>query len=298
MRHRSRSLGIIGGGEWHRRGDRDAKISIAVVRELFLPDGIASFSIDKKTYLITANEGDSRVYPTFSDPTAVPPVVEGSAFNEEARVGSSAIPLDATAFPDGPVLKNNSNLGRLTITKTLGDGDGDGDYDALYAFGARSFAIWNDKLELVFDSGEELERITAAAFPADFNSTHDALASFDTRSDNKGPEPEGVVLGKIRGRTYAFIGLERIGGVVVYDVSDPTDPKFIQYVNHRDFTATSLANAGDLGPEGLIFIDANDSPSRKPLLVVANEISGTTTVYEIGTSASSSASTASVQSDD
>ena len=273
--------------------DRDTKINIRQwpVRGLFLPDGIASFSIDEKTYLITANEGDSRVYPTFSDPTAVPPIVEGSAFNEEARV--SSLTLDPTAFPDGPVLKNNSNLGRLTVTKTLGNEDGDGDYDALYAFGARSFSIWNDKLELVFDSGEELERITAAAFPADFNSTHDTLNSFDTRSDNKGPEPEGVVLGKIRGRTYAFIGLERIGGVVVYDVSDPTDPKFIQYVNHRDFTATSLANAGDLGPEGLIFIDANDSPSRKPLLVVANEISGTTTVYEIEINTSSSESTAS-----
>jgi Ca2+-binding RTX toxin-like protein len=117
--------------------------------------------------------------------------------------------------------------------------------------------------------------------------------SFDSRSDDKGPEPEGVTTGVINDRTYAFIGLERIGGVLTYDVTDPTNPKFIQYINNRDFSvefdpeaATSgesdaWRKAGDLGPEGLTFISAQDSPNGKPLLAVANEVSGTTTLFEI-----------------
>jgi hypothetical protein len=91
-----------------------------------------------------------------------------------------------------------------------------------------------------------------------------------------------VVVGKIKGRTYAFIGLERIGGVVIYDVSVPTAPRFVQYLNNRDFSQTPDSPlAGDLGPEGLLLIEAHESPNKKPLLVIANEVSGTTTVYEI-----------------
>jgi len=141
--------------------------------------------------------------------------------------------------------------------------------------------VWNAFGEPLFDSGEELERVTAAAYPANFNASNTSN-SFDGRSDDKGPEPEGVVTGKIKGRTYAFIGLERIGGVVVYDVSQPAAPRFIQYLNNRDFSvAPEEPLAGDLGPEGLLFIEARNSPNKKPLLVIANEVSGTTTVYEI-----------------
>ncbi|RYD79677.1 MAG: hypothetical protein EOP84_12740 [Verrucomicrobiaceae bacterium] len=105
---------------------------------------------------------------------------------------------------------------------------------------------------------------------------------FDNRSDDKGPEPEGVVAGKAFGRTYAFIGLERVGGVMVYDVTEPTAPEFVQYANFRDYTqATGTAGAGDLGPDGLLFIASEHSPNGKPLLVISNEVSGTTTIYEI-----------------
>jgi hypothetical protein len=91
-----------------------------------------------------------------------------------------------------------------------------------------------------------------------------------------------VVLGTAFGRTYAFIGLERIGGVMVYDVSVPTAPEFVQYANYRDFTQpTDSLAAGDLGPEGLLFISEENSPNGKPLLVISNEVSGTTTIFEI-----------------
>ena len=149
---------------------------------------------------------------------------------------------------------------------------------------------------LVFDSGDDFEQITADLFPDDFNSNNDENDSFDNRSDNKGPEPEGITLGRVGNRTLAFIGLERIGGFMTYDISDPFAPKFISYTNdNRDFsveislddegnpdpTDQQLADVGDLSPEGLTFISAEDSPNDIALLVVANEVSGTTTTYEI-----------------
>ncbi|HMN43677.1 MAG TPA: alkaline phosphatase, partial [Povalibacter sp.] len=135
---------------------------------------------------------------------------------------------------------------------------------------------------LVFDSGSDFERIIAAREPAFFNASNDDRA-FDSRSDNKGPEPEAVTVGQVGKRTYAFVGLERQGGIMIYDVTTPRAPVFVDYVNNRDFSvdpATAPA-AKDLGPEGVIFIDAKDSPTRDPLLVVANEVSGTVTIYAV-----------------
>ncbi|MEO1654025.1 MAG: CHRD domain-containing protein, partial [Bacteroidota bacterium] len=158
-------------------------------------------------------------------------------------------------------------------------------YNEIFSFGSRSFTIWDATGNLVYDSGAELEQITAAAFPADFNANNDENDSFESRSDNKGPEPEGVVTGVINGRTYSFLGLERIGGITVHDVTDPTAPKFIQYINNRDFSVADveadLEAAGDLGPEGLVFISAEDSPNGQSLLVVTNEVSGSVSVYGI-----------------
>lgn len=271
--------------------DRDNAINIAnwPVFGMYQPDAIAAFAVKGRRYLITANEGDSRDY---------------DAFGEESRV--SALTLDPTAFPNAATLRANANLGRLTVTNTLGDSDGDGDFDQLYALGARSFTIWNATTGArVFDSGAELEQTLANLLPDDFNANHEETGTFDNRSDNKGPEPEGVAVGIVRGRPYAFIGLERIGGIMVYDVSDPAAPLFVDYVNNRRFRDESGAPvptcaafdpadsdeiddcirpnpaAGDLGPEGLEFVPAALSPTRKPLLIVGNEVSGTTTVYEI-----------------
>jgi len=254
--------------------DKDGIINIAnwPVKGMYLPDGIASYRAFSKTYLVTTNEGDTRVYPTVGDNT-------GCVFNEEARVAT--LILDPTAFPDAATLQNKINLGRLKVTNTRGDIDKDGDFDELYSFGARSFSIRNDKGQIVFDSGDQLEQITAAAYPAFFNSGH-TVNLFDDRSDDKGPEAENVVLGQLSSRTYAFVGLERISGVIVYDITNPVSPVFVQYINNRDFTAApGPFSGGDLGPEGIIFIKQDYSPIGKPLIVVTNEISGSTTVYEI-----------------
>lgn len=230
---------------------------------MYQPDSIAAYRVKGKTYLVTANEGDARDY---------------TGFSEEVRVGSLALDaasFAAQGFPDvttGPGgLRNNDNLGRLTITNTLGNTDGDPEFEKLYAFGARSFSIWDDAGGLVYDSGDELEQRTAALVPTIFNS-NGTVTTFDTRSDNKGPEPEGLAIGKIGGKTYAFIGLERTGGVIVYDISNPKSPRFATYAN----TAPT-----DLSPEGLLFIKAKDSPNGRPLVVVSHEVSNTVTIFEV-----------------
>ena len=247
--------------------DRDNAINIRdwPVLGMYEPDSIHVFNERGRTYFVTANEGDARDWP---------------GLTEEARVGS--LTLDPVAFPNGTTLKQNANLGRLNVTKTLGDIDGDGDFDALYTLGGRSFSIWSGDGQRVFDSDADFERIVAANDPAHFNASNDNN-NFDDRSDNKGPEPEGLTLGSIQGRRYAFIGFERDSGIAAYDITSPDSPVFVDYVNNRDFTVADLKSpeAGDLGPEGLIFIDAHDSPTRQPLLVVSNEISGTVTTYAL-----------------
>jgi hypothetical protein len=260
--------------------DRDNATAIAnwPVHGIYSPDSIGSYRYRGKTYLVTANEGDTRDYDTFG---------------EEVRAGANAVKLDPTVFPNAAALKANAALGRLTITNTLGDVDGDGDYDALYVPGARSFSIWTAGGQQVFDSGSDFEAITANLLPAAFNSNHEEQPSVDTRSDNKGPEPEGLALGEYLGRTYAFVGLERIGGIMVYDITDPRGVSFVEYVNNRNFAVpvcevdaedecvASNPAAGDLGPEGLHFVPWYLSPTLRPLLIVGNEISGTTTVYQL-----------------
>lgn len=247
--------------------DRDDAINIAnwPVKGLYLPDAIAGFTRNGMNYLITANEGDARDY---------------DAFAEEERVKD--LTLDPTAFPNAADLQENEAIGRLTVTTTIGDTDNDGDYDELYVFGARSFTIWAADGSQVFDSGDQLERIIADSLPNDFNATNDENDTFDNRSDNKGPEPEGVAIGVIGGRTFAFIGLERVGGIVVYDVTDPHAPVFCNYVNTRDFSGdVEAGTAGDSGPEGLKFIPKKDSPINQPLLAVAYEISGSLRIFAV-----------------
>jgi DNA-binding beta-propeller fold protein YncE len=237
------------------------------VKGLYQPDAIAAYDFAGKTYYVTANEGDDR-----ND------FIPGE---ETRRVSAGAVVLDPAIFPDAATLKQNANLGRLTITPFGAKTNGTGQLQELLVLGGRSFSIWSEDGHQVYDSGSDFERITARRNPLFFNASNDNNNQ-DDRSDNKGPEPEGVALGKIAGRTFAFIGLERIGGVMVYDVSNPQNARFVQYVNTRDFTkAIDDPSAGDIGPEGLAFIPAATSPSGKPLLAVGNEVSGTTAIFQI-----------------
>ncbi len=238
------------------------------VKGMYQPDAIAAYEVDGATYILSANEGDARDY---------------DGFSEEERIGG--LLLDPVAFPDAEYLQRDSVLGRLNSTTVNGDEDGDGFTESLFAYGSRSFSIWDASGNLVWDSGEDFEQITAARLPDVFNSSNDET-EFKDRSDDKGPEPEAITVGELDGRFYAFIGLERIGGIMIYDVTDPQAPEFVDYVNNRNFDADpETAAAGDLGPEAIFFIPADDSPNGSPLLAVSNEVSGTTSIFELATGA-------------
>ena len=273
--------------------DRDDAINIASwpIKSMYQPDGIASFTVGDETFLVTANEGGSR---------------DSDFFNEESRVKDLTLGGPAFAQFGLKDLQEDDQLGRLQVTTEFPSVQrgNNGAFHELYAFGTRSFSIWSSGVDgdfgLVYDSGDDFEQITADQLGENFNANDGndfddgEPDNLDNRSDNKGPEPETVVVGEIDGRTYAFIGMERVGGIMVYDVTDPTAPVFQSYVNRRDFTEPNTTDeeetmtneaVGDLAVEGLVFISADDSPNGIPMLVAANEVSGTTTVFEISVDA-------------
>ncbi|MCD5407333.1 MAG: choice-of-anchor I family protein [Desulfotomaculum sp.] len=240
---------------------------------MYQPDGIDIFTANGKNYLVTANEGDARDYDGFSEEKRVAKIKDDISLNAANYQGYTQDQIDQLVA-DG--LFNEENLGRLKITTTLGK-TGD-NYEALYSYSTRSFSIWemgNGSMEQVFDSGSDFEEIIADNIRWYFN--HDDNEK-DARSDDKGPEPEDVVIGTVGGKQYAFIGLECMGGVMVYDVSDPQNAKFETYFTSHNFD--TIAD-GDWSPEGLNFVPAYQSLTGVALLLVAHEKSGTVAVYEL-----------------
>lgn len=267
---------------------------------VFMPDTIRLYETNGETYIITANEGDARAYD-----------VDGWWLDEFAI---KDLQLDPVSFPDAEELQRSENIGDLLVTSTLGVANdcnpslstaevqalgyeeigayvfAECVYDALYTYGGRSasiFRVTDGGLELVWDSGSDFEEITFAATPDFFNADHAHRAvQLKRRSVNKGPEAEGLAIGEIDGRTYAFVGFERIGGVIVYDITEPAEASFVTYINNRDFSLSTSAEGGtttDLGPEAIHFIPAHESPDAdgRALLLVGNEVSGTTSVFAI-----------------
>ena len=216
-----------------------------------MPDGISVTTIGGKTYLLTANEGDSRS--------------DWAGLDNESEGKTS---------PTG-----NVKLDKKVVwfNATMWDGL---DQSKAYVFGGRSFSLYEvgaDGLTLVYDSGSDFEEITAKQLPKYFNCSNDKI-KLDNRSGKKGPEPESVTTGTVDGKTYAFVALERIGGVMVYDITDPANATFVNYINSRDFS-DKIVN--DVSPEGLCFVSAADSKTGSPLLLAACEVSGTMAAYEL-----------------
>ncbi len=236
--------------------DKKFELANYTIEALPMPDGITHFTTSGKGYLLIANEGDGREY--------------GTPYNNEIKV--SKVTTWDPLMDQGLITK----VPDLTIH--VGESsNSSGQYDKLVMFGARSFSVLDESGKLIWDSGEEFEQITSTLAGAVFNASHapGVLPKFDDRSPKKGPEPEAVTVGTINGVPYAFIALERIGGVMVYDLSNPELPTFVQYVNSRDFTITTEGNKNALGPEGLLFVSADKSPTGKALVIVSNEVSGT-----------------------
>ena len=221
----------------------------------YMPDGIAVYETDGKTYILTANEGDAREWGDYCNEIKATVTATDGTEAEKVRVINAEV---TDGLPEG---------------KTV-------------LYGARSFSIYrvdNDGLTQVFDSGNDFEVKTAGYFPAYFNISNDDNA-FDSRSPKKGPEPESVVIGKVEGRTYAFVALERIGGIMVYDITHPENADFCNYINTRNFSEDPEAVeklTGDIAPEGLAFIPAEDSHSATPVLLAAYEVSGTVGAYAV-----------------
>ena len=245
--------------------NRDNKVQINTwpVKGVYQPDAISAFTASGQTYWISANEGDGRDY---------------SGYSSEVRIKD--LTLDSTTFPNAAELQNDTNLGRLkTFTMdVIGDIDNDGDVDELYSYGARSFSIWDGNGNLVWDSKDEIEQYIKTNHVTFFNCNDGLASDQDSRSDDKGPEPEAITVGELNNVTYAFVGLERQGGIMVYDISNPTAPVFNQYIHTMD---TSTGAMIDIAPEGLVFVSLAESHTGKAMLIVSNEVSGTTTIYEV-----------------
>ncbi|MFC5929923.1 bifunctional metallophosphatase/5'-nucleotidase [Cryobacterium melibiosiphilum] len=255
------------------------------LKGMYMPDGINAYTATDagtgadETYLVTANEGDAREWGDY---------VEGTRAKSLEK--DDFLPVCETS----PLFDKlgDGDMGRLNVSGENGLNEAGTCYEELYSFGSRSFSIWDTDGTQLFDSGDDFEQITAAANPEWFNSNH-SESNLEGRSEDKGPEPENMAIGEVDGRTYAFIGLERVGGVMVYDISDPTAAVFSTYINNRNFDISmeqsvkdetdekDLPLAGDLGPEGLAFISATDSPTGTPMLAVGNEVSGTTSIFSI-----------------
>lgn len=258
--------------------DQDGEINIRPwpVKSFYQPDIFVPHFSQGKLFFITANEGDPRDF-------------EG--FTEIARLNN--LRLDPVAFSDAENLQQDQNLGRLRVSRVDGDSDDNGEFEEIFMMGSRSFATWTADWRLVFDSGDELEQIAAKAVPAFFN-TSDTASNFDQTSDSRGPEPETLAIDQIGPRHYLFIAPERIGGIYAYDITDPAAPIFQQYINYRNFQVDpaqvceekrpiteECAQAGDLGPEGVVFIPAEQSPIGVTMIAVTNEVSYSTTLYRI-----------------
>ena len=204
---------------------KDGKIELraAAVKGLYQPDAIAAYKFKGATYLVMANEGDTR-----------------EDDGDKSRVKDSGL----TGYP--------SDLKELNISTTDSTSGAN-----LITFGGRSFSIRDTTGKIVFDSGNWLDAAAIAAGIYD-----------DGRSDDKGVEPEGVELFEVRGRTLAFIGLERTkkSAVAVYDVTNPRQATYLDL----------MVFDGDISPEGLKAFRMDG----KNYLAIANEVSGTTSLIQ------------------
>jgi hypothetical protein len=238
--------------------DRDGAnntTSIAIndlVHGLPMPDTIANFTRGGSVFLLTANEGDAR--PDDVD------IARGSTLTANM---TTAVAARAT----------NTGIGRLNLLKFEGDTDNDGKIDLPTMMGTRSFSIW-DSLngKLVYDSGSTLETFAAANDPETFNTNSGNLSNTDTRSDDKGPEPEAIAYASIGGRSYAFVGAERQNGIYAFDITDLSKVKVVGYFN--TISSTEDSGAAYISPESIKFIPAATNPSGKNLIVVGYEGTG------------------------
>lgn len=259
-----KDLSVIGNGI--DASDNNQVIAIAnwPIKAYPIPDAIANFSANGKRYLVIANEGDEKEY---------------GSFTERTTVGASNYQLDPRVFPHRNQLRKNHMLGRFRVTNVNGDNNGDGLFEEINCVGTRSFSIIDaDTKNMIYDSGDDFEMITSSlSFISPIFNADNENNTLKGRSRAKGPEPEGVTIAEIEGKTYAFTVLERIGGIMAYDITNPSQVRFVDYANSRSTTTYT----GDHGPETIIYIPPTKHSKNRSYLAVANEISGTISIFEV-----------------
>lgn len=260
----TKDVSLVGNGI--DASDNNQVIAIAnwPVKAYYIPDAIANYTAQGKRYLVIANEGDEKEYINL---------------NERTTVGASTYVLDPIRFPQRNQLKKNHMLGRFRVTNLNGDANGDGVFEEIYCVGSRSFSIIDaNTRNLVYDSGDDFEMITSSlSFISPIFNADNENNTLKGRSRAKGPEPEGITIAEIEGRTYAFTTLERVGGIMAYDITNPSQVRFVDYANSRNINTY----AGDHGPETIIYIPPTKHSKNRSYLAVANEISGTISIFEV-----------------
>ncbi|MCS6243920.1 MAG: PEP-CTERM sorting domain-containing protein [Opitutus sp.] len=223
-----------------------------------MPDTITKFERNGTTYLVTANEGDAR--------------------GDDGDITRGATLLtNTTATPEVVALANNTGIGRLNLLKDQGDTNADGIIDTPTMLGTRSFSIWNAETgALAFDSASMIEQYVAANNPDSFNMSKGDPGLFDTRSDDKGPEPEALAFGSFDGKDFVFVGNERENGIFQFDITDISDPSKVTIVGYFN-PITGLTDGASGGvyisPESMLFLAAGaaGNTTGKNLLIVGFE---------------------------
>ena len=235
------------------------------LRGLRQPDGIASFAIGDKYYVLTANEGAPvNDYKAWTDVTTPMMLLQNGV-------------IDPSVFTS-QVLEDvkNISVSNLERCNVVPDKTENGMCPYMYSFGTRSISIFDGETgHLMWDSGDAFEQMMAQMAPDYFNwNSKKGKVKMDARSEDKGCEPENVTTGVVGDKRYAFVGLERSSVVAVFDIAgveNGNTPKIVDY----------YLNPKDRGPEGILFIPAEKSPNGEPLLIVGFEYSKTLAVYSV-----------------
>ena len=235
------------------------------------PDAIAGFTVGAGQYFVTANEGDAREY---------------TCLNDDLR--ASALKVDAKRFPDWKTLSGSAALGRAKVNPTIGDKDGDGDIDTIHLRGSNSMTMYRNGIA-IWDSADLLDQIQTQAFGvANINGSHSLSSDKSTmnylgqdRSDDKGAEPEGVAVGMVGDRRIAILGLERMTALAIFDITQPRNPVFQEWLQMLPTKATPAKDVKHWSPEGIVFVPADKSPSGKALIITSYELSGSLSIHQI-----------------
>ena len=228
--------------------DKDNVIKLLPNQNIYglrMPDGISTFQAKGldgtiQTFTIFANEGDTRVRPDGDFVSGGVTIKEESIYSDEIRSG----------------VTGSGNDNRLKILKDLGNYDSStATYEQKFSVGARSISIADSLGNIVWDSGDLIDQsaITAGVYN-------------DTRSDDKGTEPENLTVATIAGKTFAFVGLERatLSSIAAFDITNPYAGKLVDF---------QVSGSGIVSPEGLLVIPAAQSPNGRDILIVSNEVS-------------------------